>query len=84
MRTIKIQKECSPLELRNFVLGIEQQKHNSILKKGLYKIFHNEIVPLSIFCINHYPRNYKQLPKLGNKEYIAIVKDETEKIHPPQ
>jgi len=51
-----------------------------MLKKGIYKVFVDEIIPLSLFCMKIYPDNYKISPKLGNQGYDAIVKDENGKI----
>jgi hypothetical protein len=58
----------------------KQERHRGILKKGIYKVFLDEIIPLSLFCLKVYPDNYKILPKLGNQGYDAIVKDENGKI----
>jgi len=82
-----IEIERTPNELRKFVITIkskidncEQERHKGMLKKGIYKVFVDEIIPLSLFCIKIYPDNYKILPKLGNQGYDAIVKDGDGKI----
>jgi hypothetical protein len=82
-----IEIERTPNELRQFVTTIkskinncEQERHRGMLKEGIYKVFLDEIIPLSLFCLKIYPNNYKILPKLGNKGYDAIVKDENGKI----
>ena len=82
-----IETERTPKELRQFVTTVkskiencEQERHRGILKKGIYKVFVDEIIPLSLFCIKIYPDNYKISPKLGNQGYDAIVKDENGKI----
>jgi len=82
-----IEIERTPNELRQFVTTIkskinncEQERHRGIRKKGIYKVFLDEIIPLSLFCLKIYPNNYKILPRLGNQGYDAIVKDENGKI----
>jgi hypothetical protein len=82
-----IEIERTPNELRQFITIIkskinncEQERHRGMLKKGFYKVFVDEIIPLSLFCIKIYPDNYKIFPKLGNQGYDAIVKDENGKI----
>ncbi len=82
-----IETERTPNGLRQFVTTIkskisncEQERHRGILKEGIYKVFVDEIIPLSLFCLNIYPDNYKILPKIGNQGYDAIVKDENGKI----
>lgn len=44
-------------------------------KKGIYKEFFDEIIPLSIFALKVYPNTYKVKPILGNQGYDAIVTD---------
>ena len=82
-----IEKERTPNGLRQFVITVKskinnckQERHKGILKEGIYKIFLDEIIPLSLFCMKIYPENYKIFPKLGNQGYDAIVKDENGKI----
>ncbi len=77
----------TPKELRQFVTTkklkvnkCKQERHKAMRKKGIYKVFVEEIIPLSLFCIKIYPHNYKISPKLGNQGYDAIVKDENGKI----
>jgi hypothetical protein len=77
----------TPKELRQFVTTIKskinnckQERHRAMRKKGIYKVFVEEIIPLSLFCMKIYPDNYKIFPKLGNQGYDAIVKDENGKI----
>jgi len=74
-------------ELRQFVTTIKlkvnnckQERHRAMRMKGIYKVFVDEIIPLSLFCMKIYPDNYKIFPKLGNQGYDAIVKDENGKI----
>ena len=82
-----IETERTPNELRQFVTTLkskinncEQERHRGMLKEGIYKVFVDEIIPLSLFCLKVYPDNYKIFPKLGNQGYDAIVKDENGKI----
>lgn len=82
-----IETERTPNELRQFVTTLkfkinncEQERHKGMLKEGIYKVFVDEIIPLSLFCLKVYPDNYKILPKLGNQGYDAIVKDENGEI----
>jgi len=82
-----IEIERTPSELRQFVTTVkskinncEQERHKGMLKEGIYKVFIDEIISLSLFCIKIYPDNYKISPKLGNQGYDAIVKDENGKI----
>ena len=83
-----IEIERTPSELRKFVSSVEsriknctQERHKAIQKNGIYKVFCDEIIPLSLFCMNVYTDNYKILPKLGNQGYDAIVKAENNKIY---
>ncbi|GAI95994.1 unnamed protein product, partial [marine sediment metagenome] len=76
-----------PNELRQFVTAEKfkankciKERHRGMRKKGIYKVFVDEIIPLSLFCIKIYPDNYKISPKLGNQGYDAIVKDDNGKI----
>lgn len=43
------------------------------MKKGLYKEFLDEIVPLSLFASKMYPENYEIQPVLGNQGYDVLV-----------
>ncbi len=77
-----IETERSISEFRNFVITLKskvsnckEEKHKGILKQGFYKEFLDEIIPLSLFCIKHYPDNYRITPIIGNQGYDAIVKD---------
>jgi len=83
----EIEKARSPRGLRQFVVrrvnkirGIKNQRHKAMLKKGLYKIFSDEIVPLSIFCLKNYPNTYVVQPVIGNQGYDAVVRDDKDKI----
>lgn len=78
-----IETERSPRGLRQFVTrrkskinNCKQERHKGMLKKGIYKVFVDEIIPLSLFCLKKYPNSYRILPKLGNQGYDAIVKDD--------
>jgi hypothetical protein len=76
----EIEKPRSPRGLRQFVTRrvkkireIKDERHKAIKKRGIYKVFSDEIVPLSIFCLKHYPNTYVVEPVLGNQAYDAIV-----------
>jgi len=69
--TSDIQQRRSPQALRDFVIELDnavradKAEHQSgILKKGLYKEFLDEMVPLSIFAQKFYPENYEIQPIL--------------------
>ena len=48
-----------------------------MLKKGLYKEFLYEIVPLSCFAVLEYQESCQILPVLGNQGFDAVVLDES-------
>ena len=81
------EKRRSPRELLLFVENVRatvqtnpsESKHG-ICKKGLYKEFLDEILPLSHFASKHYTETYSIKPVLGNQGYDAIVYDGTNKI----
>ncbi|MBN1396691.1 MAG: hypothetical protein JXA06_01540 [Bacteroidetes bacterium] len=82
---IEIQLKRSPQDLREFVINLKnsvrtdkKEYQNGILKKGYYKEFLDEVVPLSIFAHEFYPQNYKIQPILGNQGYDALVFDEND------
>lgn len=73
----------SPRKLREFVAGKftvardnKTERHLGMQKKGEYKEFFDEIVPLSQFAAQMYPETYLIKPILGNQGYDAIVFDE--------
>lgn len=77
-----IEKPRSPRGLRKFVCcrrekvkAVTSERHAAIQKKGIYKEFFDEIIPLSIFALKIYPNTYKIKPILGNQAYDAIVTD---------
>lgn len=77
-----IQKPRSPRDLRKFVCSIkekvravESERHAAMRKRGVYKVFSDEIIPLSIFALKIYPNSCSIQPELGNQAYDAIVKD---------
>lgn len=78
-----LQKRRSPRALRNFVIEIKESVRANyaelrlgIQKRGLYKEFLEEIVPLSLFALLVYPESHEIQPVLGNQGYDALVFDE--------
>lgn len=81
--SLELEQRRSPAALREFVVRLkeavnadEHERHCGHLKKGLYKQFLDEIIPLSRFAILAYPENYEVRPVLGNQGYDALVFDE--------
>lgn len=77
-----IEQPRTPTELRAFVDGIHDDVAaipNELLKgmqkKGLYKVFLDEIAPLSRFAVAHYQDDVRIQPVLGNQAYDALVLD---------
>ncbi len=56
--------------------GQKDDHHKAMKKRGIYNVFSDEIIPLSIFCLKNYPNVYVVQPVLGNKGYDAMVKDD--------
>lgn len=84
----EIKKARSPRGLRQFVTkritkvrGFTIERHDALLKKGIYKVFSDEIIPLSIFCLKTYPNTYTVQPVIGNQGYDAIIRDEKWNIY---
>lgn len=82
----EIEQRRSPVELREFVCEVQQnvksddvERYRGIQKKDVYKLFVDEIIPLSYFAIFQYPDSYKILPVIGNQGYDALVFDENGK-----
>ncbi len=78
-----LKKRRSPQALRNFVIEIKdsvranyEELRLGIQKRGLYKEFLEEIVPLSLFAPLIYPESHEIQPVLGNQGYDALVFDE--------
>jgi hypothetical protein len=78
-----IEKPRSPKELQEFVTRVKKQTEANtqefklgIQKKGIYKEFVDEIMPLSSFAVLAYPENYEIRPILGNQGYDALVYNE--------
>jgi hypothetical protein len=79
-----LQQRRSPRALRDFVVEFknavqaeEIERNRGIQKKGLYKEFLDEIVPLSLFALQVYPDGHEIQPVLGNQGYDALVFNET-------
>lgn len=78
-----IQLPRSPRNLREFVTRLKDsvqadgdELHRGILRMGFYKLYLDELVPLSCFAILNYPDNYQIQPILGNQGYDAVVFNE--------
>lgn len=76
----EIEQKRSPTELHEFVVQLLQsvrdneiERHRGIQKDGIYKLFVDEIIPLSHFSRLNYPESYKILPVIGNQGYDALV-----------
>ena len=72
----------TPLELRAFVELVRERVHHNpvefesgMTKKGYYKEFLDEVVPLCNFAEVAYPPEYRVQPVLGNQGYDALVFD---------
>jgi predicted RNA binding protein with dsRBD fold (UPF0201 family) len=77
-----IQQPRTPSALRAFVEKIHDEvrviadeRDKGILKKGIYRVFLDEIVPLSRFAVARYTDEFKIQPVLGNQAYDALVLD---------
>ncbi len=78
----EIETPRTPAELRAFVEQIRASVRANraefelgMAKRGYYKEFLDEVVPLCNFAEVAYPANYKVLPVLGNQGFDAIVLD---------
>lgn len=78
----EIEKTRSPRGLRQFVrrrietvLKIKNERHKALRRHGLYKVFTDEIIPLSLTALKLYPNTYTVTPVIGNQGYDAIIKD---------
>jgi len=77
-----IEQPRSPGALRRFVRAHREavradvdERRLGLLKRGLYKEFLDEIVPLSCFAVLAYPEDVHVLPILGNQGHDAVVLD---------
>lgn len=76
-----VEKERTPFELARFVRdviesvnGDDELRKFALLKKGYYKEFLEEVVPLSIYCGWKFPSNDVKCKNiLGNQPYDAVV-----------
>jgi hypothetical protein len=83
IQSSEFERRRSPSQLRKFVerlkesaRGDDVERHLGILKKGAYKEFLYELVPLSCFAVLAYPGGYEVQLVLGNQGYDALVFDE--------
>lgn len=79
-----IEKERTPKELDLWVtkkldniFNCPEVKENSLLRKGLYKKFYEEVYPLNLFVNVLYQErsDIRCVPNLGNDNYDAIIRD---------
>lgn len=80
----EMEQRRSPAALREFVIRFKEmvradefERHRGIQKKGLYKQFLDEIVPLSCFAVLAYPESHEVQMILGNQRYDALVFSES-------
>ena len=83
----EIEKTRSPRGLRQFVRyridkvrKVTYERHKAIRRQGIYKIFTDEIIPMSLISLKLYPNTYSVTPIIGNQGYDAIVKDDCGRI----
>lgn len=79
-----MEKERTPEELYLWVekkladiFNCPEVKENSLLRRGLYKKFYEEVSPLSLFVNILYPKrsDIRCIPNLGNENYDSIIRD---------
>lgn len=82
----EFEQRHSPSALREFVKALnetvrrdEAERHLGILKKGLYKEYLDELLPLSCFAVLTYPDTYEVQLVLGNQGYDAVVFNEVDR-----
>lgn len=82
-----IEKPRSPRGLRQFVRyriervrQVTNERHAAMRRRGIYKVFSDEIIPLSIFALKIYPNTYRVKPVLGNQGYDAIIMSAPDRI----
>jgi hypothetical protein len=79
----ELQRRRSPADLRAFaervvewVRSSRDEFANGMTRRGLYKEFLDEILPLSHFAVVAYPSTYSVEPVLGNQGYDVMVYDD--------
>jgi hypothetical protein len=73
-RTVKKLAAFVPRVIRQ-VSTKPSERHKAHLKKGLYKEFIDEVIPLSQFCSLRYPKGYIVEYSCDNRPYDASVQD---------
>lgn len=75
-----LKERRTPSALREYVLALKDcvsqnptQFTRALLKRGLYKQFLDELVPLSCFAVMAYPQDSSIQLLLGNQPYDAVV-----------
>lgn len=82
-----IETPRSPSELAQFVERVREsvrlnpsEREAGMLRRGYYKEFLDEVVPLARFAVQTYPETYRVQPVLGNQGYDAIVRNADDQI----
>lgn len=77
----EIETPRTPSALRQFVDQVRErvklnpdERKAGLLRRGYYKEFLDEVVPLSRFAVQAYPETHTIQPILGNQGYDAIVR----------
>jgi hypothetical protein len=80
----EIEQVRTPRGLRQFVQRrsvkisrVPNESRKAMEKKGIYKVFLDEIIPLSVFALRVYPENSRVKPVLGNQGYDALILNES-------
>ena len=82
-----IQLPRSPNQLNAFIESVrtsadidDGERYLGHLRKGYYKEFFDEVIPLAKFAISVYSESHTVQPILGNQRYDAEVRDENGKL----
>jgi hypothetical protein len=62
------------------IKAVKAARHQAMLRRGLYKKFTDEIIPLARYCWLHYPKGYHVEPVLGNQGFDARILNEQKKF----
>lgn len=77
-----IEKPRTPSALCDFISSVKAEVERNAserpaahLKRGLYKQFVDELIPLSVFCKEHYRDDVRVQLLCGSQPFDAVVKD---------